>query len=87
MVELLLDDHGLSVDGLLLHNHPLRLNDHRLGVMANDHLLRLDDNPLNASTATEKRRSITSQTQQPHKGQESEPHRITYLSVLRKPTQ
>ena len=74
MVELLLNDHGLSVDGLLLHNHPLRLNDNRLGVMSNHHLLRLDDNPLNASTATEKRRRITSQTEQPDKGQESETH-------------
>ena len=74
MVKLLLNDDGLSVDGLLLHNHPLRLNDNRLGVMSNHHLLRLDDNPLNASTATEKRRRTTSQTEQPDKGQESETH-------------
>jgi hypothetical protein len=81
-MELLLNHHGLSVDGLLLHNHPLGLNDHRLSVMSNNHLLRLDHNPLNASTATEKRRSITSQTEQPHKGQKSETHRITYLSLI-----
>lgn len=82
MVELLLNDHGLSVDGLLLHHHPLGLNDHRLGVMADNDLLRLDHNPLNASATTEERRSITSQTEQPNKGQESETHRITYLSLI-----
>ena len=81
MVELLLNDHGLSVDCLLLHNHPLGLNDNRLGVMANHHLLRLNHNPLNASATTEERRRITSQTEQPHKGQKSETHRnhLTFL--------
>ena len=81
-MELLLNDHGLSVDCLLLHNHPLRLNDNRLGVMADNHLLRLNHNPLHSNAATEKRRRITSQTEQPDKGQESEPHRITYLSLI-----
>jgi len=86
-VKLLLNHNGLGVDGLLLHHHPLGLNDHRLGVMADNDLLRLNHNPLHANATTEERRRITSQTKQPHKGQESEPHRITYLSVLRKPTQ
>lgn len=81
-MELLLNHNGLGVDGLLLHHHPLGLNDNRLGVMANHNLLRLNHNPLNASTATEERRRITSQTEQPNEGQESEPHRITYLSLI-----